>query len=155
MARVWGAGPTLIKYSVLVPPEEGPQLEWMRRPRVMVLEHHRDLRETLAEALLYEGYLVTPAATGSAALEALQGAADDQLPDAVVMDAQDGRDVAAVVAREPRYAEVRVVALRFPLDPPCPADVAVQRPFRLDALLAAVSAALSRPRPPAGSPAAT
>ena len=116
----------------------------MPRAHVLVLEHHRDLREVLVEALLYEGYLVTPAPTAGAALEVLRGAADAQLPEAVVVDAQDGPEVLAELRRSPRHAGVAVVALRFGFEAGCGGDVELLRPFRLDQLLAAVAAALER-----------
>ncbi len=124
----------------------------MHRAHVLVLEHHRDLREALVEALLYEGYLVTPAASAGPALEVVRGAGDAQLPDAVVVDAVDGAQLAAEVRRDPRLAGTAVVVLRFPFQRPVECDAEVRRPFRLDDLLAAVDRALrahgASPAPP-------
>jgi CheY-like chemotaxis protein len=114
----------------------------MRRAHVLVLEHHRDLREALVEALLYEGYLVTPCATGSSALATVREASDAQLPDAVLLDAVDGAELAAELRRNARYAQVAVVVLRFAFQPPIECDADVRRPFRLDDLLDAVARAL-------------
>ena len=94
------------------------------------------------EALLDEGYLVTPASTLSGALLAMERAGDGQLPDAVVLDTQDGHDLVAKVRSSERYANVALVTLSFSFDPPSHADVDVRRPFRLDDLLEAVREAL-------------
>jgi DNA-binding response OmpR family regulator len=116
----------------------------MRPPRVLVLEHHRDLREALVEALLDEGYVVTPTATLGAALLAMSSAGDEQLPDAVVFDTQDGSELLTEIRRERRYAKIALVTLSFAFDPLSDADADVRRPFRLDDLLTAVRGALQR-----------
>jgi two-component system OmpR family response regulator len=116
----------------------------MRRPRILVLEHHRDLREALVEALLDEGYVVTPAPSAAAGLLAVRTAGDDQLPDVAVVDAQDGGDLVRELRAQPRFSGIGVVSLRFPFDPRVESDVDVRRPFRLDDLLAGVRAALDR-----------
>lgn len=119
----------------------------MRR-RVLVLEHHRDLREALVEALLDEGYVVTPAPSAQAALAAVQSAAPAQLPDVLVVDACDGRDLLAVIRADARYRGVAVVTLSFRFDPPSDADVDVRRPFRLEDFLAGVRRAADLHGPP-------
>jgi hypothetical protein len=96
------------------------------------------------EALLDEGYVVTPAPTVGAGALAVRTAGDDQLPDVLVVDAQDGGDLVAELRASPRYAGVGVVSLRFPFDPRVQSDVDVRRPFRLDDLLGAVRTALDR-----------
>ncbi len=118
----------------------------MRRTRVLVLEHHRDLRDALVEALLDEGYVVTPAPTSAVALVAMNTAGDEQLPDAVVVDAQDGAALVAEMRRDARYGGIAVVTLSFAFDPPSDADADVRRPFRLEDLLRAVQSALERRR---------
>ncbi len=125
---------------------KGPrhQLSGMRRPRVLVLEHHRDLRDALVDALLDEGYVVTPAPTAAAAMVAIATAGDDQLPDAVVVDAQDGAGLVAQLRQQPRFAGIASVTLSFAFDPPSGADADVRRPFRLEDLLDAVRLALAR-----------
>lgn len=120
------------------------QLSRMRRPRVLVLEHHRDLRDALVDALLDEGYVVTPAPTAAAALSAIATAGDDQLPDAVVVDAQDGAGLVSQLRRQPRLAGIASVTLSCAFDPPSEADADVRRPFRLEELLEAVRVALAR-----------
>ena len=128
----------------------------MRPARVLVLEHHRDLREVLVEALLDEGHIVTPARTVEAALVAIRTAGDSQLPDAIVVDAQGGRDLVNSVRADPRCHHVAIVSLSFAFDPATDADVDVRRPFRLDEFLAAVARALDErpPRGPASHPSA-
>ncbi len=120
------------------------------RGRILVLEHHRDLREALVEALLDEGYVVTPAPTVEDARQAIRTAADSQLPDVVVVDAGDGRDLIAALRSDPRTSHVATVALSFRFDPPTAADVEVRRPFRLDDFLAAVHRAQDRLRAGSG-----
>ena len=123
------------------------------RGRVLVLEHHRDLREALVEALLDEDYMVTPAPNVEAARQAIRSAADAQLPDVMVVDASDGRDLLAAVRSDPRCLHVALVTLSFRFDPPSDADVDLRRPFRLDQFLAAVHGALERQRGAAEPPA--
>jgi CheY-like chemotaxis protein len=119
------------------------------RVLVLVLEHHRDLREVLVEALLDEEYMVTPAATAESAELALRTAADGQLPDVLVTDASSGRDLIDRLRADPRTSPVAVVTLSFRFDPPSAADVDLRRPFRLDQFLGAIEAARERhgPRP--------
>ncbi len=128
----------------MAPPWARHHLPAMGRAHVLVLEHHQDLREALVEALLFDGHVVTPARTAAAALSTLAGASDAQIPDAVVLDAQDGRPVLAELRAQPRYAQVAVITLSFAFDPPTDADADVRRPFRLEAFLGAVRDALRR-----------
>jgi DNA-binding response OmpR family regulator len=121
------------------------------RGRVLVLEHHLDLLDALVEALRDEGHVVTPAPTVEAARQAIRSASDTNLPDVVVVDACDGRDLLDAVRSDPRCQHMALVTLSFRFDPPSDADVDVRRPFRLDDFLAAVHTALERPRAGSGA----
>lgn len=122
------------------------------RGRVLIVEHHRDLREALVEALLDEDYVVTPAPNVEAARLAIRSAGDAQLPNVVVVDACDGRDLLQLIRADPRCANVGLVTLSFRFDPPTDADVDVRRPFRLDDFLAAVHVAAERHRAGSADP---
>jgi len=125
----------------------------MRPAHVMVLERHRELREAFVEALLYEGYLVTPAPSAAAAQLALRTASPGQLPQVVVLDAEDDGELLAELRADARFAGIGVVNVSFGLGSVVPADVDVRRPFRLADLLAAVRCALEgRERSPGAAP---
>jgi DNA-binding response OmpR family regulator len=121
------------------------------RGRVLLLEHHRDLLDALVEALLDEDYIVTPVQTVESARRAIRAADDAKLPDVVVVDASQGRDLIDAVRTDPRCRHVALVTLSFRFDPPSDADVDVRRPFRLDEFLDAVHVALERPRAGSGT----
>ncbi len=77
---------------------------------VLVVDDNDALRENLAEALQLEGYAVTVAANGVAALARL---AEDPRPRAVLLDFMlpglSGADLLARIRGDPRLAGVRVV----------------------------------------------
>jgi len=118
----------------------------------MVLERHRELREAFVEGLLYEGYLVTPAPSAAAARLALRTASPAQLPQVVVLDADDDGELLAELRADPSLAGIAVVNVSFGLDSMSSADVDVRRPFRLDDLLTAVRRALDQRELSPGAP---
>jgi DNA-binding response OmpR family regulator len=121
-------------------------------PRVLLVEDDRDIAEPLARALAREGYEVSEAADGRAALEEVL----DAPPDLIVLDVglpgMDGLDVCrhvrqlcpqvAILMLTARDGELETVA---GLD--AGADDYVTKPFRLAVLLARVRAMLRRSVP--------
>ena len=110
--------------------------------RVLVVEDEPLVRETIREALAYEGYDVREAANGQEALEAL-GAAR---PDAIVLDlwmpVMDGWQFrSAQLARHPGIPLIVLSALDVSNGrlAELRADALVAKPFELDALYQAVS----------------
>ncbi len=77
---------------------------------VLVVDDNEALRENLAEALQLEGYSVSMAASGEAALERL---ASDPPPRVVLVDykmpGMSGADLLGRIREDPRLAGVRVV----------------------------------------------
>jgi CheY-like chemotaxis protein len=79
-------------------------------PRILVVDDNAALRENLSELLEAEGYAVSTAADGHAALAAL---AADPPPAVVLLDllmpVMSGREIAERIRAEPRLAGVRVL----------------------------------------------
>ena len=127
-----------------------------RTPHLLIADDEADLRESLGEILLDEGYSVTTVPSAEAALAAI----DAQLFDAILTDAfveADSLDqVSAIVARarptpvgmlsgwKVSDREVAALGLRF----------ALHKPFDIAELLGRVAQMLGDPLDPAGHEAA-
>jgi CheY-like chemotaxis protein len=78
--------------------------------RILVVDDNAPLRENLAECLEGEGYEVSVAASGPAALARL---AEGPLPGVVLLDlmmpGMSGRELAAEIRANPRYNAVRLI----------------------------------------------
>lgn len=86
-----------------------PKLNRVNAPAVLVVDDHRDCRESLALALELAGCEVQAVGTGRDALVRLR----DWTPDAVVLDSHIGEipalDVARVLRSNPRFDATRLV----------------------------------------------
>ena len=80
--------------------------------RVLVVDDHDKNRKLASDVLRAAGLETLEAATGDEAI----AVAADRLPDVILLDLRlpdtDGADVARALARDPRTAGSRVVALR-------------------------------------------
>jgi CheY-like chemotaxis protein len=125
-----------------------------RRPRILVVEDNDALRENLAECLDGEGYQVSEARDGHAALALLEAG---PLPDVVLIDmmmpGMGGTELVSRIRAEPRLAGLRLV-LSTGMAPPSEtvaADAVLTKPFGMAELLDSV-----RPgAPAAAAPVAT
>lgn|SRR5574340_12862 len=112
-------------------------------PRVLVVDDNDALRENLVEALELEGYSVSAAADGGAALALLE---EEPLPQVVLLDlmmpGMDGATLAAAIRSEPRWRGVRVVLTTglsgAQVRAGANADGVLMKPFGVKELLAAL-----------------
>ncbi len=83
----------------------------MDKKKILVVEDDNDLLELITIKLNYEGFDVTGAATGQAALDYLQ----DHLPDFVILDILlpdiDGLTILHQIATNPRIKHLPVIIL--------------------------------------------
>jgi len=120
-----------------------------RTPRILVVEHHRDLRRVLRYSLMRTGYAVDEAATGPDALDV----ARRQRPDLVLLDVLlpglDGLEVCRILRREMASVAVVMITVKAAeadrqagLD--AGADDYVTKPFSMEDLRARIAALLAR-----------
>lgn len=117
--------------------------------RVLIADDDRAIRESLARALELEGYVVTTAPDGAAALSAARDAAPDVLVLDVSMPSIDGLTVCRVLRAEGDHRPILILTARTEtsdrvsgLD--AGADDYLAKPFELDELLARLRALLRR-----------
>ncbi len=83
--------------------------------RILVVEDDPDIRDTVEEILVAEGYSVEVASNGQEALDRLRGAQPEELPDLVLLDlmmpVKDGLAFREEQERDPFLAAVRVVIM--------------------------------------------
>lgn len=111
--------------------------------RVLVVDDNEALRENLAEALQLEGYAVSVAHDGPAALARL---ADEPPPRVVLLDykmpgGMTGADLLARIRQDPRLEGVRVVMTTGSTgirSLTAAADAVLMKPFGVRELLAAL-----------------
>ncbi len=110
--------------------------------RVLVVDDNEALRDNLAEALALEGYAVSVAANGEAALERL---AQEPPPGVVLLDFKlpgiSGADLLARIRKDPRLAGVRVVMTTGSVGVrslTSAADAVLMKPFGVRELLSAL-----------------
>lgn len=110
--------------------------------RVLVVDDNDALRENLAEALQLEGYAVSVARDGQAALVRL---AEEPPPRVVLLDfkmpGMNGADLLARIRQDPRLAGVRVVMTTGSTgirSLTASADAILMKPFGVRELLAAL-----------------
>jgi CheY-like chemotaxis protein len=114
-----------------------------KRARILVVDDNEALRENMAECLEDEGYEVSTAADGAAALALLERG---PLPDVVTMDlvmpGLDGRALAAAIRASPRLAALRLVLVTGQHDARpngIAVDAVLSKPFSVDDLLATLA----------------
>lgn len=124
--------------------------------RILVVEDEGDLREILCFNLQREGYVCEPAADGAKAIEQVRR----KPPDLIILDrmlpGRSGDEVAAVVQRDQRTANIPIIMLTAKAEESdqlvgfaLGAIDYVTKPFSMKLLLARVSAALRRTAAPA------
>lgn len=113
------------------------------KPTVFVIESSHDIRVYLRSELEGKGYLVISAADGRSALEALQTM---HAPAVILLDFDlpvvTGEDILAELKRRDLTRPVPVIQIASPGAARHPLAAAlVEKPIRLDTLLAAIEAA--------------
>jgi two-component system response regulator MprA len=124
---------------------------------VLVADDDRAIRESLVRALELEGYAVTAAVDGAAALAAVRDVGPDVIVLDVMMPGIDGLTVCRVLRAERDRTPVLMLTARTEtsdrvagLD--AGADDYLAKPFELDELLARLRALLRRARPDDDAP---
>jgi CheY-like chemotaxis protein len=83
--------------------------------KLLLVEDDLEIRDVLQDLLEAEGYDVIPASHGRQALDYLQRATEDRLPDLVLLDMMipfiDGAQVLASMKRDARLSPIPVVVL--------------------------------------------
>lgn len=113
----------------------------LRSPKILLIEDDADLAEVVAEVLLMEGYQLSHASDGKAALELL---ATSELPDLILLDLMmpnmNGWDFRDAQLRDARLAKIPVVVLSATGERSRPIDavLVLRKPVTLKELLSAV-----------------
>jgi CheY-like chemotaxis protein len=124
--------------------------------RVLLAEDHPTMREAMRMVLAGEGYAVTEAADGAAALAAIGDGAPDVLILDLHMPEMDGAEVLAAVRSDPTTAELPVIVVTADGDEGreaarrLGADEYVTKPFDPAALLRTLARVLGAAGSPAG-----
>lgn len=113
--------------------------------QVLIIEDDDDIRQTLAEVLINEGYAVATAANGVEALHALRARAGSTC--AIILDLMmpdmDGWHFRAQQLRDPSLAGIPVIIMSGVADPDAAADLdpvaVVGKPLDFDALFGALA----------------
>jgi CheY-like chemotaxis protein len=128
----------------------------MAQKTVLLAEDDLEIRDILQDLLEAEGYDVIPASHGRQALEFLQGARADKLPDLVVLDLMmplvDGHQVLDTMKSDPVLAPIPVVVLSaVARERPVGAAAFLRKPIPLqkffDTIKGFVDAGMPRPNP--------
>jgi len=117
------------------------------KPRVLVVEDDPQVRATISDALLLEGYVVTTAANGADALSMIPNSRPDVIVFDLWMPVIDGWDFRrAQLAAHPEIPVVVLSALDMRNErlAELRADALIAKPFDLDELYAAVAKVLRR-----------
>jgi two-component system, OmpR family, response regulator MprA len=121
----------------------------MANGKLLIVEDDRGVRESLARALQYEGYVVDTAADGSSALTVIRGEQHDALILDVMMPGIDGLSVARKVRANGNPVPILMLTARHEVSDrvaglDAGADDYLVKPFALDELLARLRAMLRR-----------
>jgi CheY-like chemotaxis protein len=125
-----------------------------RPRRILLVDDDADLRQSLAEALENEGYLVAQAANGAEAMETLR---QPERPAVILLDllmpVMNGWQFCELKQRDPDTAHIPVLAMSAAVskDPTSPyyinVDDFIAKPVELDALLSKVNRLAAREGP--------
>ena len=115
--------------------------------RVLLVDDDDDLRQSLAELFLEEGFQVTQAVDGKDALARLAKESVDMILLDYMMPEMDGLAFREVQRAHPRLAEIPVILLTAATASPERAailpDRIMEKPFRFNALLACIHQVLA------------
>ncbi|MEQ9641118.1 MAG: response regulator [Alphaproteobacteria bacterium] len=131
----------------------------MESPHILVVDDHRDIRETLAKYLAKNGYRVTAAADARAARETMRAAAVDLVVLDVMMPGEDGLSLTRHLRESHEVPVILLTAMADETDRviglELGADDYVTKPFNPRELLARIKAVLRRVQalPPRSKPA--
>jgi CheY-like chemotaxis protein len=113
--------------------------------RILVVEDDPDIRETLSEALGFEGYEVTAASNGREALDALRrGPRADVILLDLMMPVMSGWEFRRVQLDDPALAGIPVVVVSASAPGNARPDRLLPKPFDIDDLLAVVAELVGR-----------
>jgi CheY-like chemotaxis protein len=124
----------------------------MVQKKVLLVEDDLEIRDVLQDLLEAEGYDVIPASHGRQALDYLEGAPAEGLPDLVVLDLMiplvDGRQVLAAMKRDPRLSPIPVVVLSAATrERPVGAAAFLPKPIPLQTLFETIRGFVDGPQP--------
>lgn len=130
------------------------------RPRLLVVEDDRDVRETLVRILGDAGYAVSGAGDGSEAMIELRRPGCER-PGLLLLDLRmpkmDGRQLYEELARDPELSSIPIIVLSADGRPDAHAQLVgavavISKPVRLEKLLSLVESVVGRGAP-LGAPA--
>jgi CheY-like chemotaxis protein len=115
---------------------------------VLVVDDEQAIREFLDDVLTGEGYQVSTATDGQAALTHLAAAPPDLVLLDIMMPVLDGREVLRRMRADPKLSRVAVLVMSAAADPALleGVDRFLPKPFDLDHLLSAVEELLGSRR---------
>jgi len=120
----------------------------MARPRVLVVDDDRDIRDVLSEMLDVEGFDVETAVNGREALGRLGAHKADVLVTDLMMPVMDGWALVAAARSRPRLRRMPIVVITAHAGSIVPgADRIVTKPFDIDVLVSAVREAAETRQP--------
>src|SRR5438067_5549225 len=123
----------------------------VRGGRILVVDDEPMVRDTLAQVLADEGYIVDVAVDGAGALACVRAARPDAILLDLMMPGMNGRQFLQALRGDPTYAEVPVLittavhGLEVNLATLGASEV-VEKPFNVDELLNKVALAVYRSR---------
>lgn len=128
----------------------GDKPAWSARAgHVLIVDDETAIRELLADVLSAEGYQVTTASNGSAALALIDGYVPDVILLDLMMPVMDGFKFRAQQLGRPELATIPVIILSAMYNPAADSDglrphAFLSKPFDLDCVVSAVAAAVPR-----------
>jgi CheY-like chemotaxis protein len=112
--------------------------------RILVVDDEPDMRFLLRRIFESVGHEVSEAGNGAAALITIRRSRPDLIVTDMMMPVMDGVELIRRLRGDPTMRNIPIVAVSGHGHLAAQADVVVSKPFRSDALLAAVKALLAR-----------